>query len=267
MSVKCRDIMWLMEDLAPASYAEEWDNPGLNVGDPDAEVRKILIALDATEAVIDEAIEKGAELIITHHPLIFNAVKKINYDKPDGRRIMKLIKNGIGQFAAHTNLDTAKGGTNDRLADIIGLRDVKPLIEGPDEGTGMGRYGIVDEDMTIGMFAVRIKEALGLDAVRFTGNMSKKVNRVGLCTGAGAEFINDAVRLKCDVYVTSDIKYHEAMEAEEKGIALIDATHYATENIIVPVLAQYLRKKLGNRDIDDVEVIESRVNGQTFVHI
>ncbi len=267
MSVKCRDIIWLMEDLAPTSYAEEWDNPGLNVGDPDAEIRKIIVALDATEAVIDEAIEKGADMIVTHHPLLFHAVKKINYDKPDGRKIMKLIKNNICQFAAHTNLDTAKGGTNDRLADMIGLKDVKPLIPGPDEGTGMGRYGIVDEDITFGMLAVRVKEVLGLDAVRVTGNMSKKVNKVGLCTGSGAEFINDAVKLKCDVFVTSDVKYPAAMEALENNISVIDATHYATENIIVPVLASYLKKKLENRGFDDVEVIESKVNGQTFVHI
>ncbi len=267
MSVKCRDIMWLMEDLAPTSYAEEWDNPGLNVGDPDAEISKILIALDATEAVIDEAVEKGANLIITHHPLLFNAIKKINYDKPDGRKIMKLIKNNIGQFAAHTNLDIAKGGTNDRLADIIGLKDVKPLIAGPDEGTGMGRYGVIDEDITMGMLAVRIKEALDLDAVRVTGNMSRKVKKIGLCTGSGAEFISEAARLKCDVFVTSDVKYPAAMEALESGISVIDATHYATENIIVPVLAAYLKKKLENRGIDDVEVIESRVNGQTFAHI
>ena len=121
MSVKCRDIMWLMEDLAPSSYAEEWDNPGLNVGDAEAEVKKILVALDATEAVIDEAIEKGADMIVTHHPLLFHPVKKINYDRPDGRKIIKLIKNGINMFAAHTNLDSAKGGTNDTLARLIGL--------------------------------------------------------------------------------------------------------------------------------------------------
>ena len=231
MSVKCRDIMWMMEDMAPAKYAEQWDNPGLNIGDPDADINKILVALDATENVIDEAIAKGADMIITHHPLLFHAVKKINYNMPDGRKIMKLIKNNINHFAAHTNLDAAKG------------------------------------DTTMGMLAVRIKEGLGLDAVRVTGNLSRKVKKVALCTGAGAEFIDDAVKAKCDVYVTSDIKYHEAMDAVDKDICLIDATHYATENIIVPVIADYLRRKLENRSIDDIEIIESEVDGQTFTHI
>ena len=119
----------------------------------------------------------------------------------------------------------------------------------------------------MGMLAVKIKEGLGLDAVRVTGNLSRKVKKVALCTGAGAEFIDDAVKAKCDVYITSDIKYHEAMDAVDNDICLIDATHYATENIIVPVIADYLRQKLENRSIDDIEIIESEVDGQTFTHI
>ena len=259
MSVKCRDIMWMMEDMAPAKYAEQWDNPGLNIGDPEADINKILVALDATENVIDEAIAKGADMIITHHPLLFHAVKKINYNMPDGRKIMKLIKNNINHFAAHTNLDAAKGGTNDRLADIIGLKDISVLSEGQFDEIGIGRVGIIDGDTTMGMLAVRIKEGLGLDAVRVTGNLSRKVKKVALCTGAGAEFIDDAVKAKCDVYVTSDIKYHEAMDAVDKDICLIDATHYATENIIVPVIADYLRRKLENRSIDDIELLSQRL--------
>ena len=267
MSVKCRDIAWLMEDMAPSKFAEEWDNPGLNVGDMNADVSKILVALDATEAVIDEAIAKKADLIVTHHPLMFHSIKKINYDRPDGRKIIKLIKNDIGQFTAHTNLDAVQGGTNDVLANLIGVKNTEPLALIKEEGIGIGRYGEINEDITMGILAVRVKEVLGLDAVRVVGNMSKKVSRVALCTGAGIEFLDDAVKAKCDVYVTSDVRYHEAMDAIDKNIAIIDATHYATENIIVPVIASYIRKKLENRGIDDVEVIESKIDGQTFVHI
>lgn len=267
MSVKCRDIMWIMEDLAPREYAEEWDNPGLNVGDPDAEVGKILVALDASEKVIDEAVEKGADMIVTHHPLLFHSVKKIRYDEPDGRKLIKLIRNNIGVFAAHTNLDAAKGGTNDRLADIIGLKNLEVLSLLKEDGVGIGRIGTIDEDTTLGMLAVKIKEALGLDAVRVTGNLSKRVKKAALCTGAGFEFIDDAVKAKCDVFITSDVRYHEAMQAIDKNIAIIDATHYATEDIIVPVLVSYLQKKLEVRGVNDVEVIASAVNGQTFVHI
>ncbi len=267
MSVKCIDIMWLMEDLAPKKYAEEWDNPGLNIGDPESEVKKIIVALDATEAVIDEAIEKSADMIVTHHPLLFHAVKKINYDKPDGRKIMKLIKNNINMFAAHTNLDAVNGGTNDVLAEMIGIKNLSVLALENEEGTGIGRIGEIQGDMTLGMLSVKVKELLGLDAVRVIGNLSSKVEKVALCTGAGSEFMDDAINADCDVFITSDIRYHEAMDAVDKGIALIDATHYATENIIVPVLANYLRKKIENRGIKDVEVIESSVDGQPFVHI
>lgn len=267
MSVKCRDIMWIMEDFAPTKLAEEWDNPGLNIGNPDADINKILIALDATEAVIDEAIQKGVDLILTHHPLIFHPVKNINYDNPDGRKIIKLIKNDIGVYSAHTNLDAANGGTNDVLAQIIGIKDIKVLSPGPADGMGIGRTGIIDSDTTLGLLAVQIKEALGLDAVRTVGNLSKKVRKVALCTGAGFEFINDAIKAKSDVFVTADVRYHEAMQAIDKNIAIIDATHYATENIIVPVLARLVLQKLENRGIDDVEVIKSGIDGQTFVHI
>lgn len=267
MSVRCREIMWLMEDLAPARYAEEWDNPGLNIGDPEAEVKKIIVALDASEAVIDEAVEKGADMIVTHHPLLFHPVKKINYDSPDGRKIIKLIRNNINMFAAHTNLDAVKGGTNDVLAEMLGLKNLSVLSMGNEEGVGIGRTGEFDGDVTLGMLSVKVKEVLGLDAVRVIGNLSSKVKKAALCTGAGMEFMPEAIDTGCDVFITSDIRYHEAMEAVERGLAVIDATHYATENIIVPTLAAYLRKKLENRGIKDVEVTESSVNGQPFVHI
>ena len=266
MSVKCRDIMWFMEDLAPAAYAEEWDNPGLNVGNPDADVKKILVALDATEAVIDEAVEIGADMIITHHPLLFHSVKQINWDKPIGRKVMKLIKNDINMFAAHTNLDAANGGTNDRLAELIGLKNMQVVAEHPD-GIGILRTGTFDEDITTGILAVRVKEALGLDAVRVAGNLSKKVGKVTICTGAGMSFLNDVIKEKCDVFITADIRYHETQDALDAGLVLIDGTHYGTENIIVPKVAEYIRKKLEARYVDDVEVTESKIDGQTFVHI
>lgn len=267
MSVKCKDIMWIMEDFAPARLAEEWDNPGLNIGNPEADVNRILIALDATENVIDEAIEKKVDLILTHHPIIFHALKKINYNDTEGRKIIKLIENRIGVYSAHTNLDAVNGGTNDVLAHILGLEDIKILAPGIEDGTGIGRIGELEEDITLGLFAVKVKEYLGLDAVRTVGNLSSKVKKVALCTGAGFEFIDYAIKAGCDVFITADVRYHEAMSAVDKNIAIIDATHYSTENIVVPVLVKYVRQKLQNRGIDDVEVIRSGINGQTFVHI
>ena len=267
MSVKMRDIMWIMEDMAPSRYAEDWDNVGLNVGDEESDINKILIALDATEDVIDEAIEKKADLIITHHPLLFHSTKKITQSTIDGRKIIRLIKNNINHFAAHTNLDAVHGGTNDVLAEILGVKDLKVLSKNSEDGLGIGRVGIIDDDMTVGMLAVKVKEELGLDAVRVVGNLSRKVENVALCTGAGASFMKDVIEVGSDVYITSDIRYHEAQEAIDYNIAIIDATHYSTENVIVPTIASYIKQKLENRGIKNVEVIESKVDGQIFVHI
>lgn len=259
--MKLSEMVKLFEGLAPSYLAESWDNPGLLVGEKDADIKKVLVTLDVSDEVIDEAVNINADLIVTHHPMIFGSIKKVNDDTPLGRKIIRLIKNNIGHFAMHTNLDIAFGGVNDELAKILGLKNIDVLsVSCEQEGrpNGLGRYGDI-ESQSLGKFAAMVKERLGLDAVRIVGDPEKKVSRVGLCTGSGIGFMDDAVNKGCDVYVTSDIKYHESQKALEEGIALVDATHYGSENIIVSVICGYISK-----NAPDVQAVKSKVNGQVF---
>lgn len=263
--MKCSDLINELENFAPISLAESWDNPGLIVGDTQGDIKKVLVALDATNEVIDEAIEIGADIIITHHPMLFSAIKKITNETPMGMKLRKLIGNNIAHFAMHTNLDIAFGGTNDELARIAGLKEVEVLRESCEQNgqvNGLGRIGILRKATTFGNFASILKKELYLDSIRVVGDTEKLVRRVGLCTGSGFEFMEDAVKKGADVFITADLRYHESQKALEAGICVVDATHYASENIIVPVICKYLK------ELDrGLEVVESQVNGQVFKDI
>ena len=233
--------------LAPKILAEEWDNPGLLVGDPAAEVKKIFVCLDATDETIARAIDLGAQLIVTHHPLIFRPIKNIRTDLPLGKKISQLIKNDVALFAAHTNLDSAKGGVNDVLARKIGLTDVKNF---GDEENSLGRLGMLTEPLSAEDFARRVKVALNAESVRLICAGDFPIRKVGICGGAGAEFIAKAKFFGAQAFVTGDVKYHEAQSAVESGIHVIDAGHFATEFPIVAELADYLRGELKNFDVE-----------------
>lgn len=260
--MRCSDLINELENFAPMYLAESWDNPGLIVGDTDSDIKRILVALDATDEVVDEAIAIGADLIITHHPMLFTSIKKITNQTPIGTRLIKLIKNDIAHFAMHTNLDIAFGGTNDELARISGLKDIQVLRESCEQNgqtNGLGRIGNLEKETIFGDFARIIKMGLGLSSLRVVGDTKKIVRRVGLCTGSGFEFMEDAVKKGADVFITSDLRYHESQKALEAGICVIDATHYASENIIVPVICKYL-----NGLDSGMEIIQSSVDGQVF---
>ena len=238
--------------LAPRHLAEEWDNPGLLIGDPRAEIDKIVVCLDVLDATITRAVELGAQMIVAHHPLIFRPIKNVRLDLPLGKKISRLIKNDIAVFAAHTNLDSAIGGVNDVLARKIGLSDVKMF---GDEEFSLGRLGTLDKPMTAADFARRVKAALNAENVRLIDAGDFKISKVGLCGGAGAEFIQKAKFFGAQAFVTGDVKYHEAQAAIENKIHVVDAGHFATEYPIVRELAEYLRGELKNFDIEIVEVI------------
>ncbi|MBQ4347760.1 MAG: Nif3-like dinuclear metal center hexameric protein [Firmicutes bacterium] len=255
--VKCREICDIMEEIAPAALAESWDNPGLAAGDPDFGIEKILVALDATLEVVNEAITLGADMIITHHPLIFGGLKTLREDIPDGERAAKIIRAGLCVFSAHTNLDTAKGGTNDCLAALLGIENLKPLTG---EEEGLGRIGSI-EPCSLGEFAQRAREALKLDTLKTAGNPGRMISKIALCTGAGAEFISRAHELGAELYITGDIKFHDAQKALALGLCIMDGTHWATERIIVHELAKILKKRLSGRN---VKIMESEINGEPF---
>lgn len=270
MAVKCSEIIGKMEEWAPKNLAESWDNVGLTVGNPETSIHKVLVALDVTPEVIEEAITEKAGLIITHHPMIlFQKIKSITTDTPLGRKLYRLIGNNIAAYAAHTNLDIAKGGTNDVLAKRIGLTNVQILEETSrnEKGVaeGIGRMGDLPDAMKFGQLASLLRERLGLDSIRLVGRADKLVKRIGLCTGSGAEFLETAYRQGADAYITGDIKFHEAQRALEMGICVADATHYASETLIVPVIAQYL-KNVAEQSKWTLEIVESKTDGQTFWH-
>lgn len=235
--ITVRHIAEIMNRIAPRQLAEEWDNPGLLVGDFDAGVEKIFVCLDVTEEVADMAVEFGADLIIAHHPLIFRSVKNFRTDLPLGRKLEILIKNDVAVFAAHTNLDSAAGGVNDVLAQKIGLTEVKMF--GAEEFS-LGRIGKLAKPMSARDFAEHVKKALNAGSVRLVDAGNFEIERVGVCGGAGADVIAKAKFYGAQAFVTGDVKYHEAQSAVENKIHVVDAGHFATEFPIVHALTERL---------------------------
>ncbi len=369
MSVKCQVVIDALEKMAPRYLAEEWDNVGLLIGSPSATVHKVLTCLDVTQAVADKAIEKGAELIVAHHPPIFRAIKKLRTDSYLGKLLTKIIKNDVAVYAAHTNLDSASGGVNDILAEKLALKDIGAFVDGyreellklsvfvPEdyadavrraigkagagftgkysdcsfssigegrftarEGArpfignlnesacvrevkietilparqgdrvvramlkahpyeeaafdlialkntgrawGLGRVGRLETALPLREVAKLVKDALQLENVRFVGDAAKPVQKVALCSGSGAEFLSKASFMGADVYITGDVKYHEAQRALELGISLIDAGHFGTEFPIAAALQNYL-KKCSQDAKWDVEIVSDDFSRDVF---
>ncbi|MCL2841567.1 MAG: Nif3-like dinuclear metal center hexameric protein [Defluviitaleaceae bacterium] len=236
------NIIEAMEKWAPLSLAEEWDNCGLLIGDCHAPAKKILVALDVTEAVISEAVDGEFDFIISHHPLIYNPVKNISAADILGRKILTLIKHGIGCYAAHTNLDKAIGGVNDCLAEKLNLQNTSPLVE-EEWGVGIGRVGELSQEVTLHDFIDYVKNVLNLPEIRFSGNPHHIIKTVGLCggDGSGGRYVRAAVDKKCDVYITGDFRYHSAQEAKDLGLNILDITHYSSEVLVIDAIVNRLR--------------------------
>ena len=224
------DILAFLETLAPTSLKMEWDNVGLLCGSKSTEVTKILVALDPFEGVCREAADIGAQLIVTHHPLIFRAPNAITDETSIGRSIMFLCRHGISAVNAHTNLDVAPGGVNDVLAAKLGLQSIVTLED------GLLRMGET-EAQDLPSFLASVKEKLGCQGLRYVGS-GKPVKKVAVGGGSCAGEMMDALAAGCDTFVTSDIKYNQFWDACDLGLNLIDAGHFYTENPIVPVLAK-----------------------------
>ena len=227
------EILYFIETLAPRSMKMDWDNVGLLCGSKSAAVTKVLVALDPFEAVCQEAVEIGAQLIITHHPLIFQAPKAITDETSIGRSIMQLCRHGISAINAHTNLDQAPGGVNDVLAQKLGLENVE--IVNPKDGIGLMRCGNVAEQ-SLESFLALVKDRLGCDGLRYVGG-SMSVRKVAVGGGSCAGGLLEAKAAGCDTFVTADIKYNQFWDAYDLGMNLIDAGHFHTENPVVSVLA------------------------------
>lgn len=369
MPEKCKTLIDIMENIASPYLAESWDNIGLQIGDLNSSVHNVMISLDITEKVVQEAILKSVDLIITHHPLIFKPIKNIVASNPVGRVIQLMIKNNISLYCSHTNLDIANNGTNDLLARQIGLVDIRPFVKTekekyyklivfvpensleivrtalcqagaghignyncctfntkgvgtfmPLKGTnpyignigelenvseyrletivehdslnkvikemievhpyeevaydiipvansynkvGLGRIANLHSPMTLKGFSEAIKSSLGINSIKIIGDLNKIVSKVSVCSGSGAEFIDDAYNQGCDCYITGDLKYHEAQYALQLGLAIIDPGHYETEQLICQSLADQINE-YRNQNNYDFNVFASHVNINPF---
>lgn len=369
--IKVKDIITVMEKHYPLYLAEEWDNVGLQAGSREKEVRKIAIALDLDDQIMERAIKSKADLIITHHPLFFKAIKSIDYSKPEGKLLKTIISSDIAVYSAHTNLDAAEAGINQWLAEKLELQNIQPLYNGPQEklvkltvfvplthidqvkeaihkaGAGyignysdcsfqtagigtfrplegtdpflgtqgnleaveeyrletiayerdidklirvmteahpyeepaydiypllnrgriysIGRKGRWPESPDLSTSVEKVKASLNLDRVKVVGNMNKKIRQVAVIGGAGASLMNKILSQDIDLLITGDVKYHEAQEANACGLAVIDAGHQETEQIMVPHLRSLLMSELSLTD-NNVEIM-ALVNQPVFKYL
>lgn len=348
MNIQAQDLIHLMEKWAPADLAESWDHPGLQVGNPRQPVEKVLVSLDLTEENVDRAVREGVSMIISHHPFLFKSIHTIDLSSYKGRVIGKLIKHDILAFAAHTNLDTAREGVNDALADALGLqhreglvkeksepllkvaayvpfvkaREFRNLLEKKYDGKAghfyllgdaddrdeegklefnipssflddvvsdlvhtcgpvhydvyalqngmqheyMGRIGTLPRPLSGKEALLHIKETLGIPDLRYAGNPDILVKKIAVLGGAGSEFASLAKAKGADLYLTGDLKYHEAQDAAAMGLLIADGGHFYTERVIVPKLAERIRKEAAMRHWN-LTVLEDGGARDIFSHI
>jgi dinuclear metal center YbgI/SA1388 family protein len=366
---KLSDIVGIINKIAPPGLAESWDNSGLQLGDPTADVSRIMVALDATPAVVESALASSCQLLVTHHPLIFKPQKSVSTATSQGRLIHAAIRGGLAIVSIHTSYDIASGGLNDLLAKRLGLSCCAPLRPTPDrelaklvvfvpeghlervrtalfphaeslgvyrdcsfaaagEGTftplegatpfvgtigslervperrlellvcrsnvgravkallaahpyeepafdlypllnegetpGLGRIGQLERPVPLADFAVQVGERLSAPGLRYVGDPAAMVKKVALCSGSGASLLREASRAGADCLVTGDVKYHDARDAEELGIALVDAGHFPSEHIMVADVGERLQLMLATAGYPDCEVLSCRVEYDPF---
>ena len=254
--MKVKDIIQKIENFCPPRLAYTWDNVGLLCGDREKEVKKILVTLDTNINVAREAAKKGADMIVSHHPILLGGIKRINYDTAEGQMIKLLIENDIALFAAHTNMDTANGGINDRLAKMFGLTDIKILdVHTDDTKAGLGRYGKLQKTVKFKDFAENCKTILQTPFLRISGDFEREITTVAVASGSCSEIIPLAYEKGADVIITGDMKYHNMIDMTELGICIIDAGHYPTEICVMDIFSDILKDtgleiiKSENKDI------------------
>lgn len=251
------EVIGSLENIAPRSSALSWDNVGLLSGSKDSEVKKIYVALEATSECIENAINADADMLITHHPLIFREMKSVVYQDFIGKRIIRLIENHIAYFAMHTNYDIHRMGTlvAERLgfSQSIVLEEVPGLFDAEGNPLGLGRLGSIEKPMTLREYASFVKDALQINSVRIWGDPDTEIRVVGLLPGSGKSDIDLAKKKGADVYITGDVDHHSGLDAVEKGLTLIDAGHYGMEYLFTEDVAKYLREQFPDAEIITAE--------------
>lgn len=246
MTPRIKDIIDLMNTFVPFSISEPWDNSGLQVGSPGWKVRKIIIGLDVTVPLLDAAHKVKADLIITHHPLMLKPEKVIDFSTMPGQAIERCALHQIGIVSVHTNLDKVRSGLNDYFAGQIGVKKIfgfldKDASSGETNGnTGIGRIGELESEMPLSQLVSQIKDRLNLGHIRVTGDLDQPVKTVAICTGSGGSLLNNFLDSGADVYITGDIKYHDARKAEDASKALVDVGHFGSEHLVIDLLFEKL---------------------------
>ncbi len=257
--VRLSKIIEELELIAPSEGKYSWDNVGLLVGDDSQRVNRVFVCLDITSENAALAAEFGAELIISHHPLIFEPLKSVTEGTVTGGIVRTLIQNNISAFCMHTSFDTADGGMNDLLAMRLELENVRKFThdecidEGGEPLDGIGRVGVLERPMRLEDFLIYVKNILGSSAVKYCGNLDETVQTVALCGGSGGAELYAAYHSGADVYVTGDLKHDHGRIAKEIGLNMVDAGHFETENIICDFLAEFFANRF-----PEIEVMKSQ---------
>ena len=239
MQHKVKDVMAVIEEFAPLALQEKWDNSGLCIGSPEDKVSSVLLGLDCTPELVDEAIACGADMIVTHHPLIFSGLKKISAEDLVGEAVVKAIRAGISVYAAHTSADKVIAGVSGAMAARLGLKDVRILDE-DGEGTGLGVVGNLPEPMTAQDALELVKERFALKVVKSSKPVGCKIERVAMCGGSGGSLIGAARAAGAQLYISGDISYHNFFKPE--CFMIMDIGHYESENEIVDILFSLIKK-------------------------
>jgi dinuclear metal center YbgI/SA1388 family protein len=244
MVPKVKDIVHAVEKIAPPHLAENWDNCGLQIGDPEEDAGVVFVCLDLDGATIEEALAAGADMVLTHHPLIFSPVKQITADNTPV--LYRAIREGLAVYSAHTSYDSVVGGVSDVIADKLGARIDGPLAPAAEQGdgVGIGRLCSFDEPVPRDEFLARVKSVLGLETLRIAGAGKGPVKRIAVCGGSGGSLLQRALNSGVESYITGDLKYSSVREFAGENIIIVDAGHFPTESVALPELAEKLAELL-----------------------
>ena len=246
-------FMNALERICPFSLQYEWDNSGVQINLGHEDVRNVLVAMEITHDVIDEAIEGGVDMILTHHPLLFNPIRTVDIKNITQQYIIRLVAADIEVVSCHTNFDVIKGGNNDYLMELMGVSEASELQD------QCGRIGTLSRAVSFEKFVCKLDDTLGKPGIKFNGELEQQVKTIACCTGAGSDYIEAAIRTGADVFVSGDIKHDKAQMAKEFGMCLIDAGHWGTEQIFVPNMAGKLKAKAKS-----LKITMSSVNQNPF---
>jgi dinuclear metal center YbgI/SA1388 family protein len=250
--MKVSKIIEAFEQVAPLHMAEGWDNCGMLLGSREKEVKSIYVALDATDEVVWDAMNRKVDLLLTHHPLIFKTLKSITDEDFIGRRIRKLIQSDINYYAMHTNFDVAVMA--DLAADYLKLSDTE-ILEKTDEEHGIGKIGYLPKEMTLEELCQFVKDSFDIEAVKVFGNSEDKIKKIAIMPGSGKNYIQNTIRSQAEVMITGDIDHHEGIDAVACGLTIIDAGHYGIEHIFIKYMQEYI-----NDNFKEIKVFTEKVN-------